>query len=236
MRKFKGQNRLGLLSVLFAFVILWLSLPASVFAGTIDLPRTGQTTCYDASGNVITCTGTGQDGDIQAGVAWPDPRFSSNADTTITDNLTGLIWTKDAGTPTYTGSSSTCTGGTKTWTAAIDYVACLNTNNYLGHTDWRLPNINELESLVNAEQSNSATWLYSQGFNNVQSFYYWSSSTYADDTGYAWYVYMDYAYDTSYNLLDYDYFAFTVTSSTSKSGGHNDWEVTGWGENDNSKL
>ncbi|MBI4689198.1 MAG: hypothetical protein HY754_02855, partial [Nitrospirae bacterium] len=35
-------------------------------------------------------------------------------------------------------------------------------------------------------------------------------------------------YDTSYNLLDYDYFAFTVTSSTSKSGTNNDWGVSGW--------
>ncbi|MBI4691742.1 MAG: fibronectin type III domain-containing protein [Nitrospirae bacterium] len=35
-------------------------------------------------------------------------------------------------------------------------------------------------------------------------------------------------YDTSYSLIDYDYFAFTVTSSTSKSDGGNDWGVSGW--------
>ena len=35
------------------------------------VPQTGQTTCWDTSGNVITCAGTGQDGDIQAGVVPP---------------------------------------------------------------------------------------------------------------------------------------------------------------------
>ena len=45
--------------------------PALAFAGTVQLPQTGQTTCYDASGTVISCTGTGQDGEFQAGVAWP---------------------------------------------------------------------------------------------------------------------------------------------------------------------
>ncbi|MBI5194449.1 MAG: hypothetical protein HZA08_13570 [Nitrospirae bacterium] len=51
-----------------------LFLPAFVLAGagTVDLPKTGQTTCYDSFGAVIACAGTGQDGDIQAGV-WPGP-------------------------------------------------------------------------------------------------------------------------------------------------------------------
>jgi len=74
--------------VLF-FLIIFLSTGA--FAGTINLPKTGQTICYDTSGNVISCAGTGQDGEIQAGVAWPEPRFADNGDGTITDNLTGLM-------------------------------------------------------------------------------------------------------------------------------------------------
>jgi hypothetical protein len=56
--------------------------------------------------------------------------------------------------------------------------------------DWRLPNVNELESLIHAGQPNSATWLNTQGFTNVQSDDYWSSSTYAYSTVSAWYVYM----------------------------------------------
>ena len=37
--------------------------------------KTGQTTCYDESGET-SCSGTGQDGDLQKGVTWPNPRFS----------------------------------------------------------------------------------------------------------------------------------------------------------------
>ena len=62
----------------------------------ISLPKTGQTTCWDTIGNVIPCPGTGQDGEIQAGVAWPSPRFNDNGNGTVTDKLTGLMWTQNA--------------------------------------------------------------------------------------------------------------------------------------------
>lgn len=143
------------------------------------LPKTGQTTCYDSydwyEGHEISCTGTGQDGDLQKGVSWPDPRFTTNPDTTITDNLTGLIWMPDAGTPTV----GQCTGGGMVWLSALDYVACLNSNNYLGHSDWRLPNINELSSLFNYGHDNPlSAWLNdpANGFINVQNYLYWSST------------------------------------------------------------
>ena len=145
-------------------------------SGSLILPRTGQTTSYAA----------GDDGDLQVGAVWPSPRFIDNsiavpADLTITDNLTGLIWTKNGNLP----------AATKNWQAALDYVAALNSSNYLGHNDWRLPNSNELESLVNKQQPDMATWLISQGFANVQSDYsYWSSSSSAYSTNYAWVVNM----------------------------------------------
>jgi hypothetical protein len=53
---------------------------------------TGQTTCWDINGNPISFSGTGMDGEIRAGVAWPTPRFTDNGDGTATDNLTGLTW------------------------------------------------------------------------------------------------------------------------------------------------
>ncbi|MDD5434279.1 MAG: DUF1566 domain-containing protein [Nitrospira sp.] len=156
-------------------VFITLAIPAIVTAGTVNLPRTGQATCYDTAGNAIACAGTGQDGDIQAGVAWPSPRFTNNGDGTVTDKLTGLMWTQDAKTP---GPVDCSPATTKTWQEALDYVACLNTNGYLGYSDWKLPNINELESLINAESSTSS-WLNTQGFTNVQVNYYWSSTSYA---------------------------------------------------------
>jgi len=170
-------------------------LPVLIFAGEVHLPKTGQTTCYDTDGNVIDCNNTGQDGDIQAGLEWPEPRFVDNGDGTVTDNLTGLMWLKDAA----------CLGY-RDWQGALDGVADFNTNpsNYscadytANYTDWVLPNIVELESLVNAEESNPAAWLNTQGFINVQSYFYWSASTRAFNTSYAWFVFMDSGFVTYY--------------------------------------
>ena len=136
---------------------------------TVDLPKTGQQSCYDEDGNIIDCRDTLQDGKVRAGFTWPSPRFTDNGDDTITDNLTGLTWTRDANLP----------GLVKTWQEALDYVSEMNTgeNPNFGYTDWRLPNINELESLINTEQPNPAVWLESNGFKNVQSEYYWSSTS-----------------------------------------------------------
>lgn len=150
---------------------------------TANLPKTGMTTSYTL----------GDDGDLQRGIAWPSPRFTTNADTTITDNLTGLIWTSDGNAPDPGG----CKGGpgwegpVANWFTALDYVACLNSNNYLGHNDWRLPNRKELRSLINYGQADSNdSWLNGQGFSNVQYYYYWSSTTVASLPWAAWYVTM----------------------------------------------
>jgi len=84
------KNKCGWLAAVIMSLLLTGSL---VHAGSVQLPQTGQARCYDSAG-------TGQDGDIRAGVAWPVPRFMDNGDGTVTDNLTGLIWTQNAGTPT----------------------------------------------------------------------------------------------------------------------------------------
>lgn len=149
----------------------FLSSPLLAIAGAVDLPKTGQMTCYDSSGNPAPCATTGQDGDFRAGVAWPNPRFTVSGDC-VTDNFTGLMWVKKPDSIT------------RRWQQAIDFASGLS---LCGYTDWRLPNINELESLVNAGTANTAAWLNSQGFSNVQSDYYWSSTT---DTVYALFVYM----------------------------------------------
>jgi hypothetical protein len=159
----------------------------SLGSSIISLPRTGQTMCYDASGSSILCAGTGQDGEFQMGAAWPNPRFTDKGDQTVMDNLTGLIWSKDGKTP---GPATCGPGGTKPWQGAMDYVNCLNTNNYLGHNDWRQPNRKELLSLVNNWQKNSANWLILQGYSNVAAENYWSSNTYANYTPTAWSVNM----------------------------------------------
>ncbi|MBF0538812.1 MAG: DUF1566 domain-containing protein [Nitrospirae bacterium] len=172
------NNRFSsLLLVIIAAVGLILPcLAGAAHAGTVNLPQTGQTTTYAA----------GDDGALQMGVAWPNKRFTDNGDQTMTDNLTGLVWTKNADTPTV----GKCNGDTKKWQEALDYVSCLNAASYLGHNDWRLPNINELYSVVNEGVDYLEKWLNDQGFVNVKALIYWSSTTYAYYTSYAWSVFL----------------------------------------------
>jgi hypothetical protein len=154
--------------------------------------RTGQSLCYDPSGDIgaideIPCAGTGQDGELQKGVAWPNPRFEENSDDTITDELTNLIWAKDATVPAYGSGPGACAGGEQNWEDALSYVSCLNENSYLGHDDWRLPNIVEISSLVQLAIIDNTDWLSQQGFVLPQGhfnnyYHFWSSTTSLSDT------------------------------------------------------
>ena len=177
--------------------------------GGAGVPRTGQTTCWDPADttdpiDTIACTGTGEDGDLLKGVSWPDPRFTDNSDGTVTDNLTGLIWLEDANCintkyPSF-DTYDTAGDGKVPWQQALQFVAGINDGTYLncraGHTDWRLPNVREMQSLLHYGVYNPAVpntagtekWTSGDPFTGVQSYYYWSSTTYADDTTRAWLV------------------------------------------------
>lgn len=140
----------------------------------VQVPRTGQTNCYDAAGAAVACSGTGQDGELQKGLAWnPLTRYTIGT-LTFTDNLTGLVWVKDA-------SNS----GSVTWDGAFTYVDNLNMSAYGDRTDWRLPNIVELASLMNFGNSNVTSWFSGMGI-TVPASYYWSSTTYNEILSYAW--------------------------------------------------
>ncbi|MBI5632222.1 MAG: DUF1566 domain-containing protein [Nitrospirae bacterium] len=198
------------LTICLAVALLLCCSAVLSFAATVQLPQSGQKQCYDTTTNLATdCANTvGQDGNKKMGATWPNPRFSVSGDC-VTDELTGLIWSKNANI-----------GGARTWTTALDWVAALNSGAGLcGQTDWRLPNINELRSLVHSGYNEEtcggvpcqymSTWLNSKGFSNVQSNYYWSSTTGADYTSKAWYVYMDSGY-VYYSNESNNYYAWPV--------------------------
>ncbi len=156
------------------------------FAGMVDLPKTGQTTCYDSNGDVIPCEGTGQDGDIQAGIEWPTPRFTDNGNGTMTDSLTGLMWLKDVNCANSIGYDPDSKGaGYLTWQQAIDFVAAINAGVHdiskcgsytANYTDWRLPNVNEIENL-NSYETYGLRWLTEEGFLNMPPYDDWWTST-----------------------------------------------------------
>lgn len=167
------------------------------------VPKTGQKVCYDASNVLTTCPGSpaGQDGALQKGVAYPNPRFTDNGNGTVTDNLTSLIWLKNAN----------CFG-IRTWSQAMGDAAAL-ASGACGLTDstvagaWRLPNVREQQSLVDYNYINPAVpnalgtgkWTAGDPFTSIQSNSYWTSSTLVGYPTVAWIVnlYVGGVYDGS---------------------------------------
>jgi hypothetical protein len=143
----------------------------------LRLAATGQAASYQ----------TGDDGDLQVGDDWPSPRFTDHGDGTITDNLTGLMWTKDADLAATLGWPF----GWMSWQDALDFAALVNAGTLpggAGHNDWRVPNVNEFYSLFNAGVCSTGEWLMSSGgFEHVQKDY-WTSTTYAYTWDAAWMV------------------------------------------------
>lgn len=106
-------------------------------------PSTGRVTCSDPTGAPISCTGTGHDGEVKAGAPLA---YRDNGDGTITDLNTGLMWEKLSDD-----------GSIHDWDDAYIWedafavkIATLNSPDdpFAGHTDWRMPNVKELASIV----------------------------------------------------------------------------------------
>ena len=134
---------------------------AATSAYPAPVPRTGQT--YSLN--------TGDDGALQKGVAWPNPRFTDNGDGTVTDNLTGLIWLKNVD----------CYGQ-KGWEDALASASSLASGSCglddgSAAGDWRLPNINEMLSLVEYHNNMGFNALPNGNpFTNVLPLPYWTST------------------------------------------------------------
>jgi len=155
----------------------YMGVAGSASSGQAGLPKTGQTDCWNASGTPVSCAGTGQDGQYQKGLPTSGARFVDNTDSTISDNATGLMWKRCSEGQT----GANCSGGSATnpnWTTALSTCEADTT---ASHTDWRLPNRNELLSIVSLATVNPA--IDTTFFPNTQSGLYWSSSTYQEPGG-----------------------------------------------------
>jgi hypothetical protein len=131
-------------------------------------------TCFE------TCEGT------LNGTRWCD-----NGGGTVTDMTTGLIWLQNA----YWGGlkpwrSNTPSDYDDAHTRAGILSAAMNAELSDGSVegDWRLPTKSELYGLANGTEPVRSSSM--RAFTGVQSDFYWSSTTYASNTSYAWYVYM----------------------------------------------
>lgn len=139
-----------------------------------NIPRSGQTECFDQEGRKIACLETGQDGDLLRGAAWPFPRFSKT-ESGVLDTLTGCIW----------HPNSTCTPTSVTWDEAFAAVQTLVKQTGL---PWRMPTINELESLVDASRHSPALPAGHPFIDVTEA--YWSSTTSFYEPDWAYVLYM----------------------------------------------
>ncbi len=136
--------------------------------------QTGQQQCCDERGRFIDCRGTGQDGALRVGVAWPDPRFVPAGDGFL-DRLTGLIWHARA------DLYPTCPGWNEARSAVADQAEKTG-------RPWRLPTITELETLVDAS-AHSPALPTKHPFSGVGDTY-WSSTTSGFDDAWAFALYL----------------------------------------------
>lgn len=108
-----------------------------------------------------------------------DGLFRDPIKAVVVDTRTGLMWQDD----------DQVVANSYTWLNALQQCSIvLSGQNFAGRNDWRLPNINELKSIIDYSKSNFALFATFQQRVN----YFWSSSTYASDTDYAWGVQFDY--------------------------------------------
>ncbi|HMZ59497.1 MAG TPA: DUF1566 domain-containing protein, partial [Leptospiraceae bacterium] len=112
--------------------------------------------------------------------------YTDNGDGTVRDQATGLLWQKcSAG---QSGSScGTGTASTFTWAPALTYCNSLS----LASKTWRLPNINELRTIIDVSAA-GLPYINGTAFPNTPTSVsqYWSSDSLVSPTTYAWYIYL----------------------------------------------
>lgn len=120
------------------------------------------------------------------GKEWPTTRFVADpTGNCATDKLTGLMWPYNS---TLLGSGTWGSSGTSG--TVQNMVAQMNTNSsatgykLCGYSDWRVPNINELLSMVTYSTTQTPkVWLATKGFNVIEG-YYWTANAYDSDEAY----------------------------------------------------
>ena len=113
--------------------------------------------------------------------------LTDNGDQTVSDSKTGLVWQK--------ANATESTGDYQfTWTAAMNYCESLT---LASHTDWRLPNVKELASILDyTNQSYSIdTTVFTSTYTTNTGPFFWTGTTDEEAPKYAYYVCFGHCWD-----------------------------------------
>lgn len=123
---------------------------------------------------------------VRGGTGGRPNKYVDNHNGTVTDTDTGLMWQQD---PCFEVEGISGLLSYIDWEKALAYVASLNRISFAGHSDWRLPNRNELQSFVDYSREKPA--FNTNFFNGEEKYYYfqhWSSTTAYGENEDAWVV------------------------------------------------
>lgn len=139
----------------------------------------------------------------------PTGDFVDNGDETVTHSKTDLMWKQCSEGL----SGSSCGTGSATalsWQAALQLAETLNNGvGFAGYTDWRVPNLKELTSIIEVQCTNRA--INATIFPATMGSFYWSASPYAGNASTAWDVHFNFAYADADNKTD-NYYVRLVRS------------------------
>ena len=152
----------------------WTSSPEAVFVDKAFLVHFDRGEArYDGMTNeeYVRCVRSGP---------LPTASFVDNGDGTVTDETTGLMWMQSDD------------GLTRNWKDALAYCETMTASAPLaaGHSDWRLPDVNELQTLVDIDVRFPSI---DESVFSCENGDYWSSSSSAGNSDYAWRVFFGYS-------------------------------------------
>jgi len=213
-----------------AFGLFILMFTAVVWAAPV--PDTGQTKCYNNTVE-IPCPSPGQPFYGQDANYTINPAFYTKLDSSgkvltdsaaswsmVKDNVTGLIWENKTEDGSIHDKDNTCWwydpldpnffipgNGMNT----MDFIDTLNISHFGGYSEWRIPTIKELGTIINYDISGPGPkpTINTYYFSNTQASFYWSATSFAYSTSYAWGVDLYNGYD-NHNPKSLNYYVRAV--------------------------
>ncbi|MDD5654370.1 MAG: DUF1566 domain-containing protein [Candidatus Omnitrophica bacterium] len=205
-----------------------INAPAPKKTGLFKFPDSGMRKCYDDEGSIIPAPKKGarfygQDGSYainpisftklgDGAEVLDDKAARERGFSLLKDNNTGLIWEIKSSCQ----NELNFQGNKYTWDEANDFIVQLNKRGYGGFSDWRLPNREELRSIVDYNGNIPAA--DKKYFPDILPEFYWSGDINKKEPIFAWGIYFAYGCAICY-LRNFSYCVRAVRAGYSRDFG-----------------